>query len=166
MLKPPTLKKERLDARMKMLNRLVLIGVFILLPLYLIIRFTGGSTEKLQELPDIIDRIKTPIVWEVPEGGVKYLSFFRGAPEEGFKFVLVHVRMEARMKIGFPIVPKCFRLVDDQNTRYYPLGHSPIFIEHSDERFLEQGEVYEGDLLFEIPRERQSVNLLFDRYKE
>jgi len=151
---------------MRILNRIVLGGCALFVPLYLVIRLTGGSVEKLDELPDLLGRIKTPLVWQVPDDGVSYARFFHGPAATGSKFVIVRVQMEARMKIGFPLVPKCFRLVDDQNTRYYPLGHSPIFIEYSDERFLEQGEVYEGDLLFEIPRERQSVNLLFDRYKE
>jgi len=151
---------------MKLLNRLVLLGIALFLVLYLGIRFTGGSAEKLEELPDLLDRIKTPIVWEVPEGGVRYMYFFHGAPDEGNKFVLIQIRMKARMKIGFPIISKCFKLVDDQNTRYYPLSRSPLFIEYSDEIRLDRGSVLEGELLFEIPFERKSVNLLFDRYRE
>ena len=74
----------------------MLSAVFV--PVYIGIRLTGGSTEKLQQLPDLLDRVKTPVVWEVPEGGVRYMHFFHGEPSEGHKFVLVRVRMEARMK--------------------------------------------------------------------
>ena len=165
MLPRQTPEKKRLEARMRALNRVVLLGVFLFLPLYLLVRFTGGSSEKLQELPDLIDRIKEPIVWEVPEGGVRYVHFFHGGPSAGAKFVLVHVRMEARIKIGFPVVPRCFRLVDDQNTRYYPLSRSPLFIEYTDEIWLDRGTALDGDLLFEVPVERSSTNLLFDRYQ-
>ena len=147
-----------------MLNRIVLGGAFLFMVVYLFIRFTGGSSEKLQDLPDLISRIKEPIVCQV--GGVKYLNFFQGEPEQGHKFVLVQLRLEARMKIAFPVVPKCFRLVDDQNTRYFPFSHSPLFIEHSNEIQLEEGTVLEGELLFEIPAERESVRMLFERYQE
>ena len=166
MLRLVTPEKKRFDERMRVLNRIVLIGVMLFMPLYLFIRFTGGSHEKLQELPELFERIKQPIVWEVPEDGVKYLTFFRGRPEEGFKFVLVRLRLEARMKIGFPIVPRCFKLVDDQQRRYFPLSHSPLFITYTDEIYLDRGTVLEGELLFEIPVERKSVHLLFARYQE
>lgn len=166
MLRPVSPQKESFNARMRILNRLVLLGVALFIPLYLFVRFTGGSVESLEKLPELIDRIKRPIVWEVPEDGVKYLNFYHGEADEGDKFVLVHVRMEARMKIAFPIVPRCFRLVDDQNTRYFPFSHSPLFIEYSDEIHLDEGDVLDGELLFEISRQRQSVNLLFDRYRE
>ena len=75
----------------------------VFLPLYLVIRTTGGSTEKLDLLPDLLSRIKNPIVWAVPPDGVRYLYFFKGEPDRGNKFVLVTFRMEARMKIGYPI---------------------------------------------------------------
>ena len=151
---------------MRALNRLVLLGVALFIPLYFFFRFTGGSVERLEELSDLIDRIKKPIVWEVPEDGVRYLGFFYGEPDEGNKFVLVRVRLEARMKIGFPVVPRCFRLVDDRNTYYYPFASSPLFLKHSNEIYMDRGTVLDGDLLFEIPLERRSVRLLFDRYHE
>lgn len=166
MLRPVTPGKERFDARMRMLNRIVLGGTFLFMVVYLFVRFTGGSSAKLQDLPDLISRLKTPVVCQVPEDGVKYLNFFQGKPEEGHKFVLVQLRMEARMKIAFPVVPRCFRLVDDQNTRYFPFSHSPLFIEYSNVIQLDEGTVLEGELLFEIPSERKSVNLLFERYQE
>ena len=142
----------------------MLAAVFV--PLYIGIRLTGGSTEKLQDLPDLLSRVKTPVVWEVPEGGVRYLFFFHGEPPAGHKFVLVKVGMEARMKLGYPVVPRCFRLVDDQNMRYYPLTRSPLFIERSDEFYMDRDDKFEGELLFEIPLEHEADRLLFERYSE
>ena len=151
---------------MKTVNRAVLLGAALFIPLYLMIRFTGGETSKLQQLPDMLGRLKTPLVWHVPEDGVRYLHFFHGEPEPGFKFVLVEVEMEARMKIGHPIVPKCFRLVDDIDTRHFPLARSPLFIERSDQFYLDKDEKFTGELLFHIPEERGAERLLFDRYQE
>lgn len=142
----------------------MLSAVFV--PVYIGIRLTGGSTEKLQQLPDLLDRVKTPVVWEVPEGGVRYMHFFHGEPSEGHKFVLVRVRMEARMKLGYPIVPRCFRLVDDQDRRHYPLSRSPLFIERSDAFYLDRDDGFEDELLFEISLKREAIRLLFDRYRE
>ena len=152
--------------RMKTLNRMVLGGCAVLVPLYAVIRLTGGSAEKLELLPDLVSRVKAPIVWEVPPDGVKHLHFFHGDPEVGHKFVLVQLRLEARMKIGYAIVPRCFRLVDDEDNQYYPLSRSPLFLERSDEFFLDRDDVVDGELLFEIPEDRSSSRLLFDRYQE
>lgn len=138
----------------------------VFLPLYLVVRMTGGSAEKLDLLPDLLSRIKNPIVWAVPPDGVRYLHFFKGEPDRGNKFVLVTFRMEARMKIGYPIVPRCFRLVDTADTLHYPLSRSPVFIERGDEFRLEQDDAFQGELLFEIPRTRGAERLLFDRYQE
>ena len=142
----------------------MLSAVFV--PVYIGIRLTGGSTEKLQQLPDLLERVKNPVVWEVPEGGVRYMHFFHGEPSEGHKFVLVRVRMEARMKLGYPIVPRCFRLVDDQDRRHYPLSRSPLFIERSDAFYLDRDDGFEDELLFEISLKREAIRLLFDRYRE
>jgi len=84
-------------ARMRLLNRAVLAGCALFVPLYIGLRITGGSAERLELLPDLLSRIKTPIVWSVPDGGVRYLRFFHGEPSEGHRFVLVRVHMEARM---------------------------------------------------------------------
>ena len=70
------------------------------------------------------------------------------------------------MKIGYAVVPQCFRLVDDEGNQYYPLSRSPLFLELTDEFFLDQDDVVNGELLFEIPQERSSSRLLFDRYQE
>ena len=152
--------------RYRTLNRIVLMSCAVFVPLYLAIRFTGGSTEKLEVLPDLFERVKNPIVWEVPEDGVRYFHFFKGEPDEGNKFVLVTFRMQARMKIGYPIVPRCFRLVDSADVLHYPLSRSPLFIARGDEFRLDRDDAFEGDLLFEIPRDRDAVRLLFDRYQE
>ena len=45
-------------------------------------------------------------------------------------------------------------------------SRSPFFIEHSDEVTMVRDDVYEGQLLFEMPLERKHVSLLFDRYRE
>ena len=152
--------------RMKTLNRMVLAGCAVFVPLYAVIRLTGGSAEKLERLPDLLSRARTPIVWEGPPDGVRYLHFFHGDPEAGRKFVLVQLRLEARMKIGYAVVPRCFRLVDDKDNQYYPLSRSPLFLELTDEFFLDRDDVVNGELLFEIPEERSTSRLLFERYQE
>jgi hypothetical protein len=157
--------KQRFKARMRTLNRIVLLGAALFVPLYLGVRLTG-SMNRLESLPDALDRIKYPVVWSVPDDGVRDTDFFHGPPEEGHKFVIVRVQMEARMKIAYPVVPKCFRLVDDEQTRHYPLARSPLFIERTNQFYLDQDDFFEGELLFEIPHERKSERLLFDRYKE
>lgn len=157
--------KRRLKSRMRALNRIVLLGTAVLLPLYLGLRLSS-SMDHIDNLPDALDRIKHPVVWSVPDNGVRYTDFFHGPPTDGYKFVVVRIDMAARMKIGYPVVPKCFRLVDDEHTRYFPLARSPLFIERTNKFFLDQGDAFKGELLFEIPRQRQSMRLLFDRYKE
>ena len=159
-------KQSCLDANMRMLNRLILGGVAVFVPLYLIVRFTGGEAKKIQTIGEVFSQIKEPIVWSVPERGVQYLTYFQGSPDEGNKFVLIEVQMKARMRIGFPVVPRCFRLVDDLNIRHYPRSHSPFFIAHSDSFYMDSDEEFSGKLLFEIPANRKAENLLFDRYKE
>ena len=152
--------------RMRTLNRIVLAGCALFVPLYLAIRLTGGSVEKLDQLPDLLGRIKTPIVWHVPDDGVTYTSFFHGPAEEGSKFVVVRVKMEARMKIGYEIVPKCFRLVDDFDIHHYPRSHSPLFISRGDRFQLDRDDTVDAELLFEIPEQRSAERLLFERYQD
>ncbi|MBT6148714.1 MAG: hypothetical protein HN712_16665 [Gemmatimonadetes bacterium] len=151
---------------MRILNRIVLGGCALFVPLYLVIRLTGGSVEKLDELPDLLGRIKTPLVWQVPDDGVSYARFFHGPAATGSKFVIVRVQMEARMKIGYPIVPRCFRLVDDEGLRHFPLSRSPLFIDRGDGFYLDRDESIEAELLFEIPEGRSAERMLFDRYQE
>jgi hypothetical protein len=154
------------DAYLRILNRLVLGGVAMFVPLYFAVKLTGGEAEKLANMSEVFRHIKEPIVWNVPEGGVRYVKYFQGTADTGNKFVLVDVEMEARLRIGFPVVPRCFRLVDDLNTRHYPRSHSPFFIAYGDSFYMAQGDVFTGQLLFEIPAGRKANNLLFDRYKE
>ena len=159
-------KQSRLDANMRMLNRLILGGVAVFVPLYLIVRFTGGEAKKIENISQVFSRIKEPIICSVPKKGVQYLTYFQGVPDTGNKFVLIDVQIEARMRIGFPIVPRCFRLVDDLNIRHYPRSHSPFFIAYSDSFYMDSDEKFSGKLLFEIPANRKAENLLFDRYRE
>ena len=70
------------------------------------------------------------------------------------------------MKIGYPIVPKCFRLVDDKGWRHFPLSRSPLFITRGDSFYLDRDERLEAELLFEIPEERSAERMLFDRYQD
>lgn len=158
--------KSRLDANLRVLNRLVLGGVAVFIPVYFALRFTGGEAKKLENISEVFSRIKNPIVWSVPANGVRYVNYFQGVPDEGNKFVLVDVHMKARMRIGFPVVPRCFRLVDDLNIRHYPRSHSPFFIAYGDSFYMDQDEAFAGKLLFEIPANRKAANLLFDRFKE
>ncbi len=158
--------KGRRDAYLRLLNRVVLGGVAIFVPVYFAARLTGGEAEKLANMSEAFSNIKNPIIWNVPAGGVRYVNYFQGMADSGNKFVLVDVEMEARMRIGFPVVPRCFRLVDDLNTRHYPRSHSPFFITYGDSFYMAEGDVFAGKLLFEIPADRKANNLLFDRYKE
>ncbi len=144
----------------------MLAGCALFVPLYLVIRLTGGSAEKLDQLPDLLGRIKTPLVWNVPEDGVSYTNFFHGPASPDSKYVIVRVQMEARMKIGYPIVPKCFRLVDDEGLRHYPLSRSPLFIKHGDRFQMDRDDSLEDELLFEIPKTSNAERLLFDRYQD
>lgn len=153
-------------SRLRALNRGVLMLCAVFLPVYLAIRLTGGSAEKLDLLPDLLSRIKTPIEWSVPDDGVRYLHYFAGEPGQGNKFVVVGFHMEARMKIGYPIVPRCFRLQDSADTLHYPFSRSPVFIDRGDEFYLDQNDSLRGELLFEIPRHRDADRLLFERYQE
>lgn len=151
---------------MRTLNRLVLGGCALFVPLYLAVRLTGGSAERLEVLPDLFERVKTPIVWEVPEGGVRYLQFYHGDAQPEHKFVLVQVRIEARMKIGYAVVPRCFRLVDDEQRQHYPMTDSPLFVRRGDSFYLDRDDVIDDELVFEIPSDRSAERLLFDRYQE
>jgi hypothetical protein len=144
----------------------VALAAILLVPLYVIVRVTEGSLDKVRDLPELLDRFQNPLVWKVPEGGVRYLHLFDGEPAEGNKFVLVQMQMEARMKIGYEITPDCFRLVDDVEETYVPLVRSPLFVNRSTSFRLDRGGSIDDELLFEIPLERKSVRLLFDRYWE
>ena len=161
-----TRRQSLFKGRMRSLNRAVLMGSAVLVPLYLLVRFSSSSVDRLEELPDLFDRIKEPIVWQVPEGGVRYLQFHHGPPDAGSKFVGVDVELRARMKIGYPVLPKCFRLVDDEGTRYFPMERSQLFIDRGIGFRLDRDDEVEGELLFQIPQERQAVRLLFDRYRD
>jgi hypothetical protein len=159
-------QRKIFKGRMRSINRVILMGSAVMVPLYFLVRFSSGSVDSLGELPGLLGRIKEPIVWQVPEGGVRYIQFHHGQPDEGSKFVTVELELQARMKIGYPVVPRCFRLVDDEGTRHYPMARSQLFIDRGVEFRLERDDEIEGELLFQIPQERQAVRLLFDRYSD
>tara|TARA_Y100000588_G_C14261238_1_gene927711 strand:- start:2841 stop:3350 length:510 start_codon:yes stop_codon:yes gene_type:complete len=153
------------------INRIVLVGALLLVPAYIIyqaVRLTGGLAgnveESIVELPDLVSRIQEPVVWEVDK--VTNFHFFHAPPDSGNKFVLVDLRMQARLKLGYEIIPKCFQLIDNRDIHYYPLSRSPLFIERGVSFKLDKDESLGGGLLFEIPRAHKSVRLIFDRYQE
>lgn len=152
--------------RLKAVNRVVLLGAVVFVPLYIAFRLTGGSAARLQELPDLLGRLRAPVVWEVPEDGVRYARFFHAPADEGTKFVIVRVQMEARMKLGYPIVPRCFRLVDGGGAHYYPLSRSPMFTHRGEAFHLDRDDTLDEELLFQIPEEAGADRLTFERYQE
>lgn len=146
-------------------DRRVVAGVVLCMVIYALWT-TRGSVEGLRQLPWLWERLKTPITWEVPEDGVHYLHFFGGEAAAGQQFVLLRLRLQAQAKIGYPVVPRCFTLVDDEEVLHYPLSRSPLFLERTDRFYLKAGDAVEGELLFQIPQERRAVRLLFARYQE
>ena len=158
-------RTNNLDLYLHRLNRYILGLIVVFIPLYILLKFTQNESIRVKSISDVIERIKEPVVWSVPEKGVRYTSYFKGVPDEGNKFVLIDVEIKAMMKIGFPVVPRCFRLVDDTRTRYYPRTHSPFFIAYGDSFYMEQDATFNSTLLFEIPLDRKANNLLFDRYQ-
>ena len=159
-------KPNSLDLSLRRFNRYLLGVVVAFIPIYILSKFASDESLRIKSIGEVIERIKDPIVWSVPRNGVRYASYFKGVPDEGNKFVLVDIKMKAMMKIGFPVVPRCFRLVDDTKTRYYPKTHSPFFIAFSDSFYMDQDATFDGTLLFEIPIHRKASNLLFDRFKK
>jgi hypothetical protein len=159
-------RKQQLKKRMRMLNRVVLGGVTVFLPIYIGVKLTGGSADKIENITNVFAQINNQVSLTVPPDGVRYMHFFHGSPDEGHKFVLVDVNMQANLKLAWSVVPRCYQLVDDNGRRYYPLARSPFFIKHSNEFQVDKDQVFAGRLLFEIPAERKHVSLLFDRYKE
>ena len=75
------------------------------------------------------------------------------------------MQIEARMKIGYVVEPKCFQLVDDTGTRHYPRSHSPMFIHLGDRFQLDRGDTLDEELLFEIPKGASADRLTFERYQ-
>ncbi len=159
-------KSSSLDLYLRRLNRYLLGVVVVFIPIYIFLKFASDESIRIKSIGEVIERIKEPIVWSVPRNGVRYASYFKGVPDEGNKFVLVDIKMKAMMKIGFPVVPRCFRLVDDIKTRYYPRTHSPFFIAYGDSFYMDQDATFDGTLLFEIPLHRTASNLLFDRFQK
>ena len=159
-------RKKQFNRRMRLLNRVILGGVTLFVPIYIGVSLTGESADKLENLTDLFANINNQVALTVPPDGVRYMYFFHGAPDEGHKFVLINVRLQVNLQLAWAIVPRCFQLVDDRGRRYYPRSRSPFFITHSTELKGARGAVYEGDLLFEIPAERTHDSLLFDRYND
>lgn len=159
-------RKKQFNKRLRLLNRVVLGGAVLFVPIYIGVSLTDRSADKLENLTNLFANINNQVALTVPPDGVHYMHFFHGPPSEGHKFVLIDVRLQVNLQLAWPIVPRCFQLVDDHRRRYYPRSRSPFFIAHGDEFKGTKGAVYEGQLLFEIPSERKHESLLFDRYNE
>lgn len=163
---PANERKKQFNKRLRRLNRVVLGGVTLFVPIYIGVSLTGESADKLENLTNLFANINNQVTLTVPPDGVRYMHFFRGLPDEGHKFVLIDVRLQVNLQLAWTIVPRCFQLVDDRGRRYYPLSRSPFFIAHSDELKGTKGAAYKGQLLFEIASDRKHESLLFDRYNE
>ena len=159
-------RKKLLNRRMRMLNRVVLGGAALFIPIYVGVALMGESADKLENIADIFANIHNQVSLTVPADGVRYMHFFHGPPGTGHKFVVIDIALQANLLLAWQVLPRCFQLVDDAGVRYYPLSRSPFFIAHGVELVMEQSRVYDGQLLFEIPAERKHVSLLFDRYQE
>ena len=166
MVIPASERKKQFNKRLRLLNRIALGGVTLFVPIYIGVSLTSRSADKLENLTNLFANINNQVTLTVPPDGVRYMHFFHGPPDEGYKFVLIDVRLQVNLQLAWAIVPRCFQLVDDRGRRYYPLSRSPFFIQHSDQLKGTKGVVYEGQLLFEIPSERKHESLLFDRYNE
>ena len=163
---PASERKKQFNKRLRLINRIVLGGITLFVPSYIGVSLTGKSADKLENLTNLFANINNQVALTVPADGVRYMHFFHGPPDEGHKFVLINVRLQVNLQLAWAIVPRCFQLVDDRGRRYYPRSRSPFFIEHTNEFKGMKDEVYEGQLLFEIPSERKHESLLFDRYNE
>ena len=159
-------RKKLLNRRMRTLNRVVLGSAVLFLPVYIGVTLTSESADKLENITNVFANINNQVSLTVPADGVRYMHFFHGPPEEGHKFVVIDIVLQANLLLAWPVVPRCFQLVDDAGRRYYSLSRSPFFIAYGDELAMEQSRAYEGQLLFEMPTDRKHVNLLFDRYQE
>ena len=69
-------RKEQLNKRMRMLNRVVLGGVALFLPIYIGVKLTSGSADKIENISDVIAQINNQITLTVPHDGVQYMYFF------------------------------------------------------------------------------------------
>ena len=126
-------RKKLLNRRMRMLNRVVLGGAALFLPIYIGVTLTGESADKLENITNIFDNINNQVSLTVPADGVRYMYFFPDpvSAEEGHKFVVVDVNLEAHLKLAWSVVPRCCQLVDDEGRRYSPLERAPFFLEHT-----------------------------------
>ncbi len=86
-------RKQQLKKRMRMLNRVVLGGVTVFLPIYIGVKLTGGSADKIENITNVFAQINNQVSLTVPPDGVRYMHFFHGSPDEGHKFVLVDVSL-------------------------------------------------------------------------
>ena len=76
-------RKKQLNKRLRLLNRVVLGGVTLFVPIYIGVSLTGGSADKLENLTNLFANINNQVALTVPPDGVRYMHFFHGPPDEG-----------------------------------------------------------------------------------
>ena len=69
-------RKKLLNRRMRMLNRVVLGGAALFIPIYVGLTLMGESADKLENIADIFANIHNQVSLTVPVDGVRYMHFF------------------------------------------------------------------------------------------
>ena len=83
--------------------------------------------------------------------------------DTGYKRVTIYLRIRCQRNLPFPVVPKCFTLVDSLGQGYQPLAASALFVEKGEEFWLQEGEVLKSSLFFEIPKDARPYRLRFNQ---
>ena len=73
-------RKQQLKKRMRMLNRVVLGGVTVFLPIYIGVKLTGGSADKIENITNVFAQINNQVSLTVPPDGVRYCTFSTARP--------------------------------------------------------------------------------------
>ena len=76
-------RKKQLNKRLRLLNRVVLGGVTLFVPIYIGVSLTGGSADKLENLSNLFANINNQVALTVPPDGVRYMHFFSRLPRQG-----------------------------------------------------------------------------------
>ena len=71
-------RKKQLNKRLRLLNRLVLGGVTLFVPIYIGVSLTGGSADKLENLTNLFANINNQVALTVPQMGCATCTFFHG----------------------------------------------------------------------------------------
>ena len=76
-------RKKQLNKRLRLLNRVVLGGVTLFVPIYIGVSLTGGSADKLENLTNLFANINNQVALTVPVDGVRYMHFFSRPARRG-----------------------------------------------------------------------------------